>query len=147
MFDMKKRLLHRFMPFVELPPRQRRDLYVSLRWRISRKASIYGGKFTSDLVLDEPDRPKLYKQWFDFYFLGSDGITIWNAFIEQLHYAWVKTARAVVFSCCLKLAYKWPRATSLNIRMPWLGLSQSKTVPKLVNGSNACCRGGHPANG
>jgi hypothetical protein len=82
MFNMKKRLLHRFTPFVELSRRQRRDLYVRLRSKIERKASIYGEKFTSDLVLDEPGRPRLYKQWFDFYFLGSDGITIWNTFIR-----------------------------------------------------------------
>lgn len=32
-------------------------------------------------VLDEPGRPALYNQWADAYFLGSDGLTIWNATI------------------------------------------------------------------
>lgn len=35
--------------------------------------------FTSHLVLDEPGRPDLYNQWFDFYFPGLDRFTIWNA--------------------------------------------------------------------
>ena len=29
----------------------------------------------------EEDRPDLYNQWFDFYFLGCDRYTIWNASI------------------------------------------------------------------
>ena len=29
----------------------------------------------------EKDRPDLYNQWFDFYFLGRDRYTIWNASI------------------------------------------------------------------
>jgi hypothetical protein len=75
------RRLYRFTPFAKLPHRRRRDLYVSLRWKITCDASTYGGKFTSRLMLDEPGRPKLYKQSFDVYFLGLDGITIWNAVI------------------------------------------------------------------
>ncbi|MDO9047136.1 MAG: hypothetical protein Q7U66_05275 [Methylobacter sp.] len=39
----------------------------------------YGGMFTSHLVLDEPGRPDLYSQWFDFYFPGQDRFTVWNA--------------------------------------------------------------------
>lgn len=35
--------------------------------------------FTSRLVLDEPGRPDLYSQWFDFYFPGQDRFTVWNA--------------------------------------------------------------------
>lgn len=37
--------------------------------------------FTSHLVLNEPGRPALYNQWFDFFFLGQRKFTIWNAFI------------------------------------------------------------------
>ena len=44
-----------------------------------RDAAEYGGRFTSHLVLNEPGRPDLYNQWFDFYFLGMDRFTIWNA--------------------------------------------------------------------
>jgi hypothetical protein len=29
-------------------------------------------------MLDEPGRPRLYNQDFNFYFLGNDGFTIWN---------------------------------------------------------------------
>jgi hypothetical protein len=71
----------RFTPFAELPRRKRRDMYVSLRWKIMQDAGKYGGKFTSPLMLDEPGRPRLYKQSFDVHFLGTDGITIWNAAI------------------------------------------------------------------
>lgn len=47
----------------------------------SDDAPVYGGLFTSDLVLDEPGRPDIYRQWFDFMFLGLDGHSIWNASI------------------------------------------------------------------
>lgn len=41
--------------------------------------------FTSHLVLDEPGRPDLYNQWFDFYFPGLDRFTIWNAVHDLAH--------------------------------------------------------------
>lgn len=78
---MKKRHPDQITPFLELPRRRRRDLYVRLRWKITRTTSYYGGKFTSDVMLDEPGRPGLYKQWIDCLFLGGDGLTIWNATI------------------------------------------------------------------
>ncbi|PTQ78679.1 hypothetical protein C8R21_14113 [Nitrosospira multiformis] len=78
---MKKRRPDQTTPFSELPRSRRRDLYVRLRWKITRKASYYGGKFTSDALLDEAGRPGPYKQWIDCLFLGGDGLTIWNATI------------------------------------------------------------------
>jgi hypothetical protein len=54
--------------------------------------------FTSHLVLDEPDRPDLYNQWFDFIFLGQDRFTIWNAVII--------TARQDAWDKARGLAYK-----------------------------------------
>ncbi|MBI2381261.1 MAG: hypothetical protein HYV16_10970 [Gammaproteobacteria bacterium] len=69
----------KYRPFVQLSRRQRRELWIRLRWQIRRQAAQYGGRFTSHLLLDEPERPALYKQWFDFCFLGRDGRTIWNA--------------------------------------------------------------------
>lgn len=78
---MKKRHSDSCRPFSELSRRLRRDLYVRLRWKITRTASYYGGKFTSDVLLDEPGKPGLYKQWIDCLFLGGDGLTIWNATI------------------------------------------------------------------
>jgi hypothetical protein len=69
----------RFSPFSKLSRHKQRDLYVRLRAKIKSTASEYGQNFTSHLLLNEPDRPVLYNQWFDFYFLGLDGVTIWNA--------------------------------------------------------------------
>lgn len=98
---MKRSLLYHFTPFSELPRRRRRDQYVSLRWKIKGDISFYGGKFTSDVVLDEPGRPRLYNQWIDCLFLGNDGMTIWNATIitatqefwdETSSLAWERTS-------------------------------------------------------
>lgn len=52
-----------------------------LRWKILGDTPTYGGLFSSDLVLAEPGRPDIYRQWFDFLFLGLDGHSIWNASI------------------------------------------------------------------
>jgi hypothetical protein len=74
--------MHRkHIPFIHLPHRKRRDLFVRLRWRIRYTASIYGGLFTSYQILNEPGRPTLYNQWADVLFCDSDGLTIWNATI------------------------------------------------------------------
>ncbi|QRZ12840.1 hypothetical protein JWJ88_09560 [Paracoccus methylovorus] len=67
------------LPFGELSRRRQRDAFVQLRWRIVRDTPRYGGMFTSHQLLDEPGRPDIYNQWFDFLFLGMDGHTIWNA--------------------------------------------------------------------
>jgi len=50
------------------------------------------------LVLDEPGRPDLYNQWFDFYFPGLDRFTIWNATIV--------TARKAFWDAAHELAYQ-----------------------------------------
>jgi hypothetical protein len=68
-------------PYCHLPRRKQRDSFIRLRQKIRNKSSIYGGQFTSRHILDEPGRPALYNQWADVYFLGSDGLTIWNAAI------------------------------------------------------------------
>ncbi len=65
--------------FAELSRHKQRDLYVRLRTKIRSGKSRYGEHFTSHCVLNEPGRPALYNQWFDFYFLSLDGHTIWNA--------------------------------------------------------------------
>ncbi|MCG8273900.1 hypothetical protein MIC97_20665 [Aquamicrobium sp. NLF2-7] len=59
--------------------------------------------FTSHQVLDEPGRPALYNQWFDFVFPGLDGRTIWNAEII--------TARKDFWDKVEAIA--WDRATAL----------------------------------
>jgi len=68
-------------PYVSLSRRKQRDGFIRLRQKIRNDASVYGGQFTSNHVLNEPGRPALYNQWADAYFLGSDGLTIWNATI------------------------------------------------------------------
>jgi hypothetical protein len=76
---MTRRIGKKRPPFVTLSQHKRRDEVIRLRGRIKRDAGEYGGMFTSHLILDEPDRPDLYNQWFDFLFLGQDRFTIWNA--------------------------------------------------------------------
>jgi hypothetical protein len=78
---MRKGVGFCFTPFSQLSQRRRRDLYVSLRWKIARDDSRYGGKFTSLALLDEPGRPQAYNQWFSLYFLGNDRYTFWKATI------------------------------------------------------------------
>ena len=72
---------YKWIPYSRLSRRKRRDAFVRLRQKIRNKAVVYSGQFTSHHVLDEPDRPVIFNQWADFYFLGSDGLTIWNATI------------------------------------------------------------------
>jgi hypothetical protein len=76
----KAQRFYRARPFVALSQRKRRELHVRLRWKIRCEAPLYGGRFTSRLIMEEV-RPELYNQWFDFYFLGRDRFTIWNASI------------------------------------------------------------------
>jgi transposase-like protein len=63
--------------FVSLPKHKRNDHYINLKNRIKRDSSIYGDLFWSDLVIDESEDSR----WCDFYFLGLDKFTIWNATI------------------------------------------------------------------
>ncbi|MDP3840864.1 MAG: hypothetical protein Q8Q54_18265 [Methylococcales bacterium] len=48
-----------------------------MKGEIKREVAHYGGLFTSPLILDESHE----SQWFDFYFLGLDKFTLWNATI------------------------------------------------------------------
>jgi hypothetical protein len=68
-------------PFVTLPRHKRSQKVINLKGKMRREAAEYGGRFSSRLVLNEPGRPDLYNQWFDFYFPGTDRFTIWNACI------------------------------------------------------------------
>ena len=75
-------LRKKYPPFETLSRKKRGNAFVSLRQRILREKPMYGGMFSSHLVMDEPGRPSLYNQWFDFFFLGKrDKFTIWNAYI------------------------------------------------------------------
>ena len=83
---MKKSRVYRIRPFVSLSRRKRREAYIILRGKIRRATSLYGGLFTSHLVLDE-SRPAFFNQGFSVYFLGSDRFTIWNATITTANSA------------------------------------------------------------
>ena len=72
---------YKWIPHSRLSRRKQRDVFIRLRQKIRNEAADYGGQFTSHLVLDEPDRPAIFNQLADIYFLGSDGLTIWNASI------------------------------------------------------------------
>src|SRR5690606_18460982 len=65
-------------PYWTLSRRTRRDNYIRLRQKIRNDTSVYGGRFTSHQIINEPGRLPLYNQWADILFLGSDGLTIWN---------------------------------------------------------------------
>lgn len=78
---MRRGKRHRFTSFASLSRHRQRDAFVRLRWKILGDKPIYGGLFSSHLVLEEPGRPDIYNQWFDFLFLGLDGRSIWNASI------------------------------------------------------------------
>jgi hypothetical protein len=96
---------YKWIPYSRLSRRKQRDAFVRLRQKIRNKAAVYGGQFTSHHVLDEPDRPVIYNQWADFYFLGSDGLTIWNATIV--------TAVLEFWNTCEEMAHErtWEKLT------------------------------------
>lgn len=78
----------KFTPFSKLSRHKKRDAYIRLRKKIQQTAKDYGQNFTSNLVLNEPGRPSLFNQWFDFYFLGLDGVTIWNTVLYTANEAY-----------------------------------------------------------
>lgn len=82
------RFLQKYTPFSQWSRHKQRDYYIGLRGKIRRTKSQYGENFTSNLVLNEPDRPTFYNQWFDFYFLGLDGHTIWNTVLYTANNAY-----------------------------------------------------------
>jgi len=95
---MPRRFTKKHSPFMTLPRHKRSDEVIYLKGQIKRNADEYGGLFTSHLVLDEPGRPDLYNQWFDFYFPGLDRFTIWNTTIV--------TARKAFWDAAHELAYQ-----------------------------------------
>jgi hypothetical protein len=95
---MTRRFAKKRSPFITLPRHKRRNEVIRLKGRIKRDSDEYGGMFTSHLVLDEPGRSDLYRQWFDFYFPGQDRFTIWNAEIV--------TARKAFWDAAHELAYQ-----------------------------------------
>lgn len=94
---------HKYPFYSSLSLRRQRDAFIRLRWKVLRDTPIYGGMFTSHQILDEPGRPALYNQWFDFVFPGLDGRMIWNAEII--------TARKDFWDQVSEMA--WNRATAM----------------------------------
>jgi len=87
----------KFTPFSKLSLHKKRDLYVRLRNKIKQRAQDYGQNFTSHLVLNEPGRPSIFNQWFDFYFLGLDGVTIWNTVLYTASEAYWNAIKDLAF--------------------------------------------------
>jgi hypothetical protein len=85
-------------PFVTLPRHKRGNAVVRLKGKMRRDAGVYGGRFASRLVLDEPGRPDLYNQWFDFYFPGTNRFTLWNAALVTARKAFWDAASDMAFA-------------------------------------------------
>lgn len=102
------------IPFSKLSRHKKRDLYVSLRKKIRKTASDYGQNFTSHLVLNEPGRPSIYNQWFDFYFLSLDGVTIWNTVLYTANEAYWNAIRDLAFQESYRLCPKIEEGSSLD---------------------------------
>ncbi|KAB2675137.1 hypothetical protein [Brucella tritici] len=104
-------------PFISLPYRKRRDAFIRWRWRILLDTPIYGGQFTSQLRLDEQDYSS---DWFDFLFVGSDGQTVWNAFIITAQAAFLDADQSERFDTseiyeCFKIDQSFPNEVGLDI--------------------------------
>lgn len=94
---MTRRFKRKSPPFISLPRHKRSDEVIRLKGRIKRDSDQYGGMFTSHLVLDEPGRPDLYNQGFDFYFPGQDRFTFWNAAIVTARKAFWEEVRELAY--------------------------------------------------
>jgi hypothetical protein len=101
MFHHKK-----FTPFVKLSRHKKRDLYIRLITKIRKTTSGYGENFTSHLVLNEADRPSFFNQWFDFYFLGLDGVTIWNTALYTANQAYWDAIQDLAFEEAYRISPK-----------------------------------------
>ncbi|PHM25104.1 hypothetical protein [Xenorhabdus budapestensis] len=71
----------RRLPFIKLSRRQRRALVISLKNKIRRNTTEFGGLFTSHQILNDSETLNYNRQWFDFYFISSDKSILWNACI------------------------------------------------------------------
>ena len=100
------RLHKKFTPFSKLSRHKKRDLYIRLRNKIRKTVADYGVNFTSHLVLNEPDKPEWCNQWFDFYFLGLDGVTIWNAELCTANTAYWDAIQELAFEEAYRLCPK-----------------------------------------
>lgn len=93
-------------PFSKLARHKKKDLYFQLKKKIKQTASDYGENFTSPLILNEKDRPEFFNQWFDFYFLGLDGVTIWNAVLYTANNTYWDAIRDLAYEESYRLCPK-----------------------------------------
>jgi hypothetical protein len=91
---MTRRFEKKRCSFVSLPRHKRSDVFIKLKGEIKREAAQYGGMFTSPLILDESHE----SQWFDFYFLGLDKFTLWNATITTTKLALQDAAHDLAYN-------------------------------------------------
>ena len=71
---------HALKPFSRLSRSKRADIVMAVKNQVRDDRARLGGRFTSDLVLDEPGRPAVYQQSFHFGFPSArDRFTAWNA--------------------------------------------------------------------
>lgn len=47
--------------------------------------------------MNEPGRPSIFNQWFDFCFLGLDGVTIWNTVLYTANQAYWDAIKDLAF--------------------------------------------------
>lgn len=83
--------------YASLTPRQQRDAFIRLRGKILRDKPVYGGQFSSHLVLREEGSSTPGPQWFEFVFLGCDGHTIWKAEIVTAARAFWDAVESLAF--------------------------------------------------
>lgn len=77
----KVRRNKRYRPFSSLSLSKRSDFGFKLSRKIARDRPIYGGHFTSNYLLIEPESPSICNQWFDFLFIGAHKYDVWSASI------------------------------------------------------------------
>ncbi|MCM0751648.1 hypothetical protein DEA98_10745 [Brucella pseudogrignonensis] len=97
---MARRIAKKYKPFAQLSARRQRDEYIKLRCAIRREQHYYGGMFISDHSVDEDG---CAGQWMDFYFLGLNGRTIWNATIQTANMSFYEEVENLAMERASKL--------------------------------------------
>ncbi len=102
-----------FIPFSALSAHKQRDAFIRLRSEINRNRSRYGGDFKPTSV-EEQDRPAFFDQVEQFYFLGQDGKTIWNCYLESASRAYWSAIGTLAYDETEKIAPLTRGTFSLN---------------------------------
>lgn len=87
----------RYRSFFKLSQTKRSAAGFKLRQRIERDRTLYGGRFTSDALLIEPEESVICNQWFDFVFTGPHKYEIWNAYIVTAREAFWGEVQSLAF--------------------------------------------------